>query len=76
MDDMSSDWRDKDDLDLTSEDITAIFDAGEPAEIRGPAVTYVPMGGKIIQSIRTFGGRFLPAATPGLITVRVETVHR
>lgn len=75
MDSMGSDWREKDDLDLTSEDITAMFDACEPAEIRGPAVTYVPMGGKIVQALQTFGGRVVSAATPGLITVRLETGH-
>lgn len=47
------DWRDKDDLDLTSEDLGAMFDAGIPVEmthvrprepfgviVTGPACTY------------------------------------
>jgi hypothetical protein len=30
-------WRDKDDLDLTSEDIDAMISEGQPVEVRGPS---------------------------------------
>lgn len=78
MDTMDSDWRDRDDLDLTSEDITAMFDAGEPAEVRGPSstTTYVPLGGKVVEAIRTFGGQVVSTTMPGLMPAPVKPTHR
>lgn len=44
-------WRDKDDLDLTSEDIDAMITEGCPVEVRGPKL---PAGAAFITSSTTF----------------------
>ena len=46
-------WRDKADLDLTSEDITAMAAEGERVEVRGPAV---PAHGIFVRPVPTFAG--------------------
>lgn len=50
MSDMN--WRDKDDLDLSSEDITAMAAEGQEVTVRGP---HVPGNGTFISSAPTYG---------------------
>ena len=52
MTDMGDTWRDKDDLDLTSEDISAMLDEGTPVEVRGPV--RVPAGGRLVSATLTY----------------------
>lgn len=47
------DWRDKDDLDLTSDDIDAMIDEGEPVAVRGPRL---PGGARIVERSATYVG--------------------
>jgi hypothetical protein len=66
MTNMADDWRMRDDLDLTSEDVSAMFEAGEAEEVRGP---WVPANGHFVTVSCTFGGAahrtpLLPSLTP------------
>jgi hypothetical protein len=54
-------WRDKDDLDLTSEDIDAMIDEGQPVAVRGPRL---PQGAVLVKAAATYGGETV-YATPG-----------
>ena len=49
-----SEWGRRDDLDLTSDDIGAMLDAGEPVEIAAPEL---PHAAVLVTALRTFGGR-------------------
>jgi hypothetical protein len=51
MSDMN--WRDKDDLDLTSEDIDAMVAEGQPVVVRGPRM---PAGASLVTPSPTLGG--------------------
>ena len=53
MHDMS-DWQSKDDLDLTSEDISTMFAAGVPVEVQGPVE--MPSAAVLLKSVQTYGG--------------------
>lgn len=46
-------WRDKDDLDLTSEDIDAMIADGQSVAVRGPRL---PGHAAIVTAAQTFGG--------------------
>lgn len=46
-------WRDKDDLDLTNDDIDAMISEGEAVDIRGP---FLAGGGKLITRAKTYTG--------------------
>ncbi len=61
MKDMT-DWRDKDDLDLTSEDLGAMIDAGEPVEL--VSAPRLPGHGAIVVPVRTHGGTPAQLAAP------------
>ena len=50
MSDMS--WRDKDDHDLTSEDISAMAAEGQPVGVRGP---HIPSAARLATASQTFG---------------------
>jgi hypothetical protein len=49
-------WRDKDDLDLTSEDISAMADEGEPVEVVGPPF---PASAHIVAAVTSYGAETL-----------------
>lgn len=51
MSDMN--WRDKEDLELTSEDISAMAAEGESVAVRGPRL---PGGAKIVERSATYVG--------------------
>lgn len=68
------DWRDKDDLDLTSEDISAMFEAGDPVEVRGPS--RLPAGGAFVGVACTFGGSHWLERGLVLTGPRLVTIHR
>lgn len=65
-----SDWHDKEDLDLTSDDIGAMLDAGEPARAGRPTL---PGSAILVSAIPTHG---MPPATavrsPWAPTARVS----
>jgi hypothetical protein len=52
MTDMGRTWRDKDDLDLTSDDISTMLDEGTPVGTRGP--DRYPAGGTVVRPASTF----------------------
>ncbi len=64
MGDMSSDWRDKDDLDLTAEDVDAMLNAGAPLTVVGPH--QLPGNGVLVTARATFGVPTLWPETPSL----------
>ncbi len=51
MSDMN--WREKDDLDLTSEDIDAMIAEGQPTNVRGPRL---PAGARMVERSSTYLG--------------------
>lgn len=56
-----SEWGRRDDLDLTSDDIGALLDAGEPVEITAPKL---PQAAVLVTALHTFGGRTRVLAPP------------
>lgn len=66
-----SDWRDKDDLDLTAEDITAMLEAGQPVQA---ASTPLPGGAVLVTPTLTLGGKTLaPNGWSGTVMTAVVT---
>lgn len=47
-------WRDKDDLDLTSEDVDAMLSEGQRVGVRGPS-TVLPHGAHLITGASSWG---------------------
>lgn len=52
-----SSWFDKDDLDLTAEDIDGMLDAGLPVEATGPPL---PGGAVFVAPLASYGGHVVP----------------
>jgi hypothetical protein len=68
--DAMGDWRDKDDLDLTAEDLSDMLDEGTPVEIVGPRlpswatrVSAVPSFGAGHTEVRVAGGAITSVVT-------------
>jgi len=70
---MSDDWRTKDDLDLTSDDITQMFDAGEPVDVGGPEHT--PAYARLVSTNCTFAGGGRYATITSWVVPRLESGH-
>lgn len=81
-----SGWEDKDDLDLTSDDITAMMGKGEPVELTGPSGaprSTGPIGLLVAVSMAGSGRTFVQGRgsnqsiaswTPGLVPHRLPPV--
>lgn len=67
MSDMS-DWRDKDDLELSSDDITEMIDAGQPVEATGPIVP----GGFLVEPANTFVSASMVYVASPVVTSPVQ----
>ncbi|MGI8538128.1 MAG: hypothetical protein ACR2K2_16995 [Mycobacteriales bacterium] len=66
-------WRDKDDLDLTGEDVDAMIGEGLPVDVRGPRL---PGCAVVLQAVPTYGGHSVrfPGVLGGAL-VRVTQPH-
>ncbi len=72
-----TDWRDKDDLELTSDDLGAMLDAGDAVEVVHAQV--LPGCGSFVTPLRTFGGQTTqpisqPVFGPGAMRVGQQHV--
>jgi hypothetical protein len=67
-----TDWREKDDLNLTAEDITTMLDAGDPIPVTGPRL---PGSAVIVTAFPTLGSGSVPVGESLLLvggSVRVS----
>ena len=56
------DWRDKDDLELTVEDVDALIRCGKPVDVHGPEP--LPGGGHYISAAPSYGGVTIATLAP------------
>lgn len=66
-----SEWREKDDLELTAEDIGDMLAAGTATSIVGPF--HLPPHAVFVTATTTFGGHALPVANPGIRSGAITT---